>query len=146
MKFYDAPIKSEEIKRPTATVVSSPTVAYQVIPKKICNNYKEHFFVIYLNARGEIVHKETVSVGTATQSLVHPREVFYPAIKRHAVAIIVVHNHPSGNVSPSQEDIATTERLLNAGKILGIPVEDHLIVSGSSYFSFKERGLLTSLS
>lgn len=90
---------------------------------------REHFVVLYLNARNQLIHKETISIGTLTASLVHPREVFYPAVEKFAVSIIVVHNHPSGNIEPSKEDLNLTRRLIDAGELLGIVVLDHIVVT-----------------
>jgi DNA repair protein RadC len=95
-----------------------------------------------LDARNKLITKETISIGTINSSLVHPREVFEPAIRELAVAIILVHNHPSGDPTPSEDDIALTKRLIEAGKILGIEVTDHIIIGKNKYFSFKERGLI----
>jgi DNA repair protein RadC len=95
-----------------------------------------------LDARNKLITKETISIGTINSSLVHPREVFEPAIRELAVAIILVHNHPSGDPTPSEDDIALTKRLIEAGKILGIEVIDHIIITKNRYFSFKERNLI----
>jgi DNA repair protein RadC len=105
-------------------------------------NKKENFVVLYLDARNKLILKETVSIGTINASLVHPREVFEPAIKELAVQIILVHNHPSGDPEPSEDDLAMTKRLVEAGKILGIDVIDHIIISKSKFFSFKDRRLI----
>ena len=93
---------------------------------------KEHFVVLYLNARNQLVHKELISVGTLCENLVHPREVFKPAITCLAASIIVAHNHPSGDIEPSQSDIEITKKLIRAGKILDISVIDHVIISYNS--------------
>ncbi|MBU2652575.1 MAG: DNA repair protein RadC [Bacteroidetes bacterium] len=103
---------------------------------------KEHFIAFYLNADNGLIHRETVSIGTLTASLVHPREVFAPAIEHRAAAVLVAHNHPSGNPHPSAEDRAATRRLVAAGKLLGIPLIDHVVISEHRYFSFRERGLM----
>ncbi|HLD61704.1 MAG TPA: DNA repair protein RadC, partial [Patescibacteria group bacterium] len=100
---------------------------------------KEHFVVLYLNARNQLVHKETVSIGTLNANLVHPREVFEPAIKHSAANIIVAHNHPSGDSKPSEDDLEITKRLTEAGKIMGIEIADHIIVAKNSHLSFKEE-------
>ena len=105
-------------------------------------NKKENFVVLYLDARNKLILKETVSIGTINASLVHPREVFEPAIKELAVQIILVHNHPSGDPEPSEDDLVMTKRLVEAGKILGIDVIDHIIISKNKFFSFKERRLI----
>ncbi len=91
---------------------------------------KEHLKGLYLNSRFKLVHEETISIGTVTENIVHPREVFRPAIEYSAVAVILVHNHPSGDPSPSQADIELTERIVEAGKLLGIELIDHLVVAG----------------
>lgn len=103
---------------------------------------KEHFVALYLDATHRVLYQETISVGTLTASLVHPREVFAPALERPAAALIIAHNHPSGDPAPSREDREMTRRLCEAGRILGLPVLDHLIVASKGYFSFRERGLL----
>lgn len=108
----------------------------------IRNSKKEHFVVFYLDVKNNEIKMETISIGTLTESLVHPREVFEPAIKYLASKIIIAHNHPSGITKPSFEDITVTKRLKKAGKILGITLLDHIIVSKTDYFSFKEEGLL----
>ena len=96
---------------------------------------KEHFVVLYLNARNQLIHKETISIGTLNANLVHPREVFKPAIDNLAASIIVAHNHPSGGCEPSAADLELTRRLQDAGKLLGIEVADHLIITGESFNS-----------
>lgn len=103
---------------------------------------KESFFVILLNSAMKRILDFEVSRGTLDASLVHPREVFNVAVRNLAKGIIVMHNHPSGELKPSKEDIKTTERLVESGKILEIPVYDHLIISENSYYSFRESGLI----
>ena len=94
---------------------------------------------MYLNARNQLIHKETVSVGTLTANLVHPREVFEPALKHSAAQIVVAHNHPSGDPEPSEDDRVITQKLNEAGKMMGIDVMDHIIIAKNSHFSFKEN-------
>ena len=103
---------------------------------------KEHFVALYLNARNQLIHKETISIGTLNASLVHPREVFKPAIDHLAASIIVAHNHPSGDAEASEDDIKLTKRLTDAGKILGIEVVDHIIVAKDEFLSMKKKGIL----
>jgi len=103
---------------------------------------KEHFVCLYLNARNHLIHKEIISIGSLSASIVHPREVFSVAIKHCAASIILGHNHPSTDVSPSKDDLELTRRLKNAGEILGIEVIDHIIVSENDFTSVKERGLM----
>ena len=103
---------------------------------------KEHLVALYLNAKNQLVHKETISMGTLNANLVHPREVFEPALKYSAAQIIAAHNHPSGDPKPSEDDLEVTKRLTEAGKMMGIEVMDHVIISKNSHFSFKEEKLL----
>ncbi len=103
---------------------------------------REHFLALYLNARNVIIHEETVSIGSLNASIVHPREVFRPAITRSAAAVILVHNHPSGDVTPSQEDLNLTSRLVEAGLLLGIEVLDHLIIAENRYLSFRSESYI----
>jgi DNA repair protein RadC len=105
---------------------------------------REHFWAVLLNAQlGYLMHTE-VSVGTLNASLVHPREVFGPAVREGAASLVLIHNHPSGDPTPSREDIRLTRQLVDAGKLLDLPVHDHVIVSNGTdaWVSFAERGLL----
>ena len=97
---------------------------------------------LYLNARKQLIHKEIISIGTLTETLVHPREVFEPAIRHLASSIILAHNHPSKNTEVSDEDIKLTETLIQSGTLLDIEVLDHIIITDNVYISFKEEGLL----
>ena len=105
---------------------------------------KEHFLAITLNGSFEIIQIHVVSVGTLTRALIHPREIFMDAIREAASALIVCHNHPSGDCSPSEEDISTTEILLKSSQIIGITLLDHIIIDCQDYFSFAENNLLFS--
>ena len=100
---------------------------------------QEHFLALYLNARNQKIHQETLFIGTLSSSLVHPREVFAPAIERRAAAVIVAHNHPSGDPSPSREDKEATLRLRRAGELLGIELVDHVVVAERGFYSFREH-------
>ena len=124
--------------------ISSPA---DIIPfvNHYAMNGKEHFLAVTLNGGHNIIQIHVVSIGTTNSAFAHPREVFYEAIKENATAIIVCHNHPSGSVEPSEEDIECTRKLLAASKIIGIPILDHIIIDYSSYFSFLEHGLLKKL-
>ena len=108
-------------------------------------NGKEHFLAVTLNGGHNIIQIHVVSIGTTNYAYAHPRDVFYEAIKENASAIIVCHNHPSGEVEPSQEDIDCTRKLLEASRIIGIPILDHIIIDCKSYYSFLEEGLLKKL-
>ncbi|MCZ6634368.1 MAG: DNA repair protein RadC [bacterium] len=102
---------------------------------------KEHFVAFFLNARNQVICREDVSVGSLNASLVHPREVFAPAVGSSAASVILAHNHPSGDVTPSQEDIELTRRMVQAGEIMGIEVLDHIVVGSERFLSMKEAGV-----
>ena len=110
--------------------------------KDIRDNKKEHFVIFFLDTRNQEIKREIISIGSLNASLVHPREVFEPAVRYSAAQIIVAHNHPSGDPDPSEDDLVITKRLVEAGKIMGIEISDHMIVSKNDVFSFKEKGLL----
>lgn len=101
---------------------------------------REEFWVLVLDAKNRLRKKETISRGTLMGSLVHPREVYEPAIRHSAAGIIVLHNHPSGDPEPSPEDRRVTAQLAEAGRILGIPLLDHIVIGNNSYYSFKDMG------
>ncbi len=103
---------------------------------------REHFRVIYLDRKGGLLSMEDISVGGLHSSLVHPREVFKTAVKKSAASMILVHNHPSGDPAPSQEDINITRRLIEAGKLMGIEIIDHVIIGDNKYCSLKAKGLI----
>lgn len=103
---------------------------------------KEQFVAVFLNTKNRIIGAEIISEGTLTGSLVHPREVYQPAILRHAAALVVAHNHPSGDPNPSREDRELTAMLYQAGKTLGIPLLDHVVIGDGIYYSFQENGAL----
>ena len=109
--------------------------------KDIRESKKEHFIVFFLDSRNQEIKREIISIGTINSSLVHPREVFEPAVKYLAVQVILAHNHPSGELAPSEDDLGVNKRLSEAGKILGIEVLDHIIVTKTGFLSFKEKSL-----
>lgn len=104
---------------------------------------QEHFDVLYLDTKNQVIHRQTIFIGSLNASIVHPREVFKEAFRRSAASIICLHNHPSGNPEPSKEDIDVTKRLSEAGKILGIDMLDHIIIGDRKFVSLKERGYVT---
>lgn len=103
---------------------------------------QEHFVCLYLNTKNQVLHKQTVFIGSLNASIVHPREVFKEAFRRSAASIICAHNHPSGDPTPSREDIEVTKRLFECGKIIGIDVLDHLIIGENKFVSLKEKGYI----
>ena len=125
-----------------SSLILSPGDIWQEL-KDIRGHKKEHFVVFFLDARNQEIRREIISVGTLNANLVHPREVFEPAIAHSAAQIIVAHNHPSGNPEPSGEDRVITTRLRDAGKILGIEILDHVVVAREQFSSFKDCGYLS---
>jgi DNA repair protein RadC len=112
---------------------------------KLCADFREskreHFVAFYLDTQGRVIERQIISIGTLDASLVHPREVFEPAISLRAASIIVAHNHPSGNLEPSQTDISLTKRLGESGKILGISLEQHVILTKDHFNGFMKPSL-----
>jgi DNA repair protein RadC len=128
-------------RRPERSVVSSPDDVDALLRGRLADLDREHFVVVLLNTKNEVIGYPTISIGTLSSSLVHPREVFKPAIKASAASVVLAHNHPSGKVEPSREDREVTGRLSETGQVIGIEVLDHVIL-GDGYYSLKEHGLL----
>ncbi|WP_340085019.1 DNA repair protein RadC [Siminovitchia sp. FSL H7-0308] len=103
---------------------------------------QEHFVCLYLNTKNQVLHRQTIFIGSLNASIVHPREVFKEAFRRSAASIICFHNHPSGDPTPSREDIEVTNRLVECGKMMGIEILDHLIIGDNKYVSMKEKGFI----
>lgn len=122
--------------------ISDPSGLVKAIRKGIQDKAKEHFKLVLLNTRNRIIGISTISVGTLNSSLVHPREVFKDALAHSASSIILAHNHPSDDPEPSDDDIAITRRLADAGRLMGIEVLDHIIITRHGHTSLKEKGLL----
>jgi len=122
-------------------LVRGPENVYE-LTRDIRGMNREHFVGFYLNSRNQVLRREIISIGSLNASIVHPREVFLPAVAMSAASIILAHNHPSGDPTPSEEDLAITRRLVDAGRLLGIELLDHVVVARDAYASFKERRLL----
>jgi len=116
--------------------------AYNYLKDKMANLKKEQFRGLHLNSRNKLIHDEIISVGTLTTNLVHPREVFQPAIQYSAAAIILAHNHPSGDPQPSEDDIKITEQIIEASKIINIEILDHIIIGKEEYLSLKDKKII----
>ena len=122
--------------------IKDPESVVKAIRASIKDKAKEHFKLILLNPRNKIIGISTISIGTLNASLVHPREVFKDAIMHTAASVVLAHNHPSGDPEPSEDDLTITKRLIEAGKILGIEVLDHIVIGKERFKSFKEEGLI----
>ncbi len=127
------PYKSKEL--------TDPKKVYQLIKSRLKDYHKEHFYTIPIDSRNWSIAE--ISVGSLNASIVHPREAFAEAIKSKAASVIFVHNHPSGDPEPSEDDLEITKRLVEAGKILDIEVLDHIIISKDAFLSMKEKGILS---
>ncbi|MGI5901534.1 MAG: RadC family protein [Desulfitobacteriia bacterium] len=132
-------VSSDPFTRPT---INSPADVAGLVMEEMRNLDREHFRIMYLNTRNNVLGIASVSIGTLNSSLVHPRECFKEAIRRNANTVILIHNHPSGDPTPSTEDLGITKRLVEAGKILGIEVLDHVIIGDKAFVSLKELGMI----
>lgn len=123
-------------------IIQGPEDVVKRFSLKLRDLTHEEFRVLHLSSSNRLIRESVITKGILNSSLVHPRECFREAIKEKAASVIFLHNHPSGNAEPSQEDINITRQLVEAGKIIGIPVHDHIIIGGFDYTSFAEKGLL----
>ncbi|MER2170843.1 DNA replication and repair protein RadC [Paenisporosarcina quisquiliarum] len=122
--------------------IRSPKDAATYLMHDMTSLKQEHFVVLFLNVKNQILHKQTIFIGSLNASIVHPREIFREAVKRSAASIICAHNHPSGNPTPSTEDIDVTKRLYEAGLLMGIELLDHVIIGDHQFISLKEKGYM----
>ncbi len=142
---YCREVKISYGRKKKAEAISCAASVHRLAKKIIDPNAdREHFAAIYLDAKNVPLAWRVIAIGTLSGCLVHPREVFRPGLIVGAAAIVVIHNHPSGELTPSSEDLKVTQRLAAAGELLGIRVLDHLILGSTGYFSFAERGHLSS--
>ncbi|MHB9132865.1 MAG: RadC family protein [Armatimonadota bacterium] len=123
-------------------IIQSPQDAANLVMEVLRYEKQEHFRILFLDTRNQVIGEKEISVGSLNASIVHPRETFKAAISHSAAAIILVHNHPSGDPTPSKEDLALTARMVQAGELVGIPVLDHLVIGDGQFVSLKERGLM----
>jgi len=137
--FYVSTIRRRRQRKPPPRIEGPADIAALLTPL-LRTADREHFFTVLLSTKNHVLAVELVSVGSLSASIVHPREVFKPAIVRSAAAIVVVHNHPSGIPDPSPEDIEFTRRLQKCGELLGLRLLDHVIVANDNFLSLKEGG------
>jgi DNA repair protein RadC len=131
------------ISDPLNYKIRTPEDVFNLVGPEMHYLKVEHFIVLLLNSKNVVIAKELISVGCLNACIVHPREVFRPAIKRSSASILCLHNHPSGDPEPSPEDVEITKRLTQAGTIIGIDVLDHIAIGHLKYVSLKERGLMS---
>jgi DNA repair protein RadC len=120
--------------------IENPVHAYHLVKDEFAHEKREFFVVLLLDTKGFVITQEVVSIGTLSETLIHPREVFYPAIRHKAASLILIHNHPSGDPTPSTEDYEITEILTKAGGLMSIPVHDHLIIGADGFVSLRQKG------
>ncbi|MCA1021733.1 DNA repair protein RadC [Halobacillus litoralis] len=123
-------------------MIRSPEDGADFIMEEMRDLKQEHFICLFLNTKNQVLHRQTIFIGSLNASIVHPREVFKEAVKRSAASIICAHNHPSGDPTPSQEDIQVTQRLKECGKMIGIELLDHIVIGDRTFISLKEKGYL----
>lgn len=140
--FQLSRILDQEIARRKVEYVREPGDVARIFIPKLGHLKQEVFAVAMLDTAGKYLQSKKITVGTLNASLVHPREVFKSAIRQSAASIILVHNHPSGQLTPSGEDLRITKQLVETGRILDIPVHDHLIIAGNRFISLKEEGYI----
>lgn len=129
-------------KIPKKVLLTSPKAVGDYFREKLGREKREHFAILLLDSRNNLVKMSDISIGTLDANLVHPREVFKEAIQSSAAQVILVHNHPSGDAEPSEDDLEITKRIIEAGKIIGIDVLDHIIITKTKVLSFKEKELI----
>lgn len=140
--MYVAELTKRKYRGRKLKQIRGPDDVVAIVGPKLRREQREHFLVLLLNARHEVLARETVSIGSLNASIVHPREVFRPALLAAAASIILVHNHPSGDPEPSDEDLSITRRLVQVGELLGIGVLDHVVVASRGVVSLRSRKLL----
>ncbi len=140
--MYDCELTKRKYRGKKPREIRGPDDVVAFMGVRLRREQREHFVVLLLNARHEVMAYETVSVGSLNASIVHPREVFKPAVIAAAATIVLCHNHPSGDPEPSEEDLTITKRLVEAGELLGISVLDHIIIASRGVVSLRSRQLL----
>ncbi|WP_029192852.1 RadC family protein [Paenibacillus harenae] len=134
--------KALTIPNEDSYTIRNPQDAHSLLAPELSHLTKEHFVCLFLNTKNRLITKETISIGSLNAAIVHPREVFRAAIQRCSASIICAHNHPSGDSTPSPEDISLSKRLVSVGELVGIEVLDHIIIGSGNFVSLKERGLM----
>ncbi|TVY04054.1 RadC family protein [Cohnella terricola] len=129
-------------KLPEMIKISCPQDAADLLMEELRHRREEHFVCLFLNTKNQVIGRQTLSIGSLNASIVHPREVFRAAIRRSSAAILCAHNHPSGDPTPSSEDLQLTKRLGEAGQLIGIELLDHLVIGDNRFISLKEMGCL----
>jgi len=135
-------IVREKPVKPRSKSITEPKDAVRIIKRELRDETREVVVLVLLDSRNSVTGISTVAIGTANACMMHPREIFWPAISCGAIGIIIAHNHPSGNCEPSREDIETAKRLKDAGELIGIPLVDFLVLTPKNTLSFKEKNII----
>ena len=125
------------------TKIQSPLDVYSLFYPKMREKKKEEMYALYLDTKNQILKEDIISIGSLNASIVHPREIFKPALLESSASVIITHNHPSGDPSPSREDISITKKLVDGGNLLGIELLDHIIIGDGRYVSLKDEGIIS---
>jgi DNA repair protein RadC len=141
-RFKESIELDPEFVNKRSVVIRSPSDVFENYQSLFKDQVRERFVVLWLNSANKVIGFEIITEGLLNSSLTHPREVFRGAIVSTSASIILAHNHPSGNPEPSQEDISITKQIVESGKIIGIPVHDHIIFADNNFTSLAERGLV----
>ncbi len=141
MALFELCKRFEQYRKPV-TKISQPEDIVSIFSPKIRNATQEQVFAVFLDSKNNIIASKLIFIGTVNEAVIHPREIFKEAIKHSSVSIVLIHNHPSGNPEPSKEDIKITEVIEQAGKLINIPIIDHIIIGNPGFFSFKKNNLL----
>jgi len=139
---YELAMRLQATRATTKKIIKQPQDVANLVMHEMRYLKKEYFRIILLNTKCQLISIEDVSVGSLNSSIVHPREVFTLPVKKSAAGILAVHNHPSGDPTPSNEDIAITKRLKQAGEIIGIPLHDHIVIGDGTYISLTEKNMI----
>lgn len=127
---------------PASPFIAKPRDAFEIVREEIALQKQELLVILLRDVKGRMIHRERVSQGTLSEVLVHPREVFYPAVRHKAHSLIIAHNHPSGDPTPSNADLELTRLLMHSSKVMGIGLDDHLIIGKDSFISLREKGYM----
>jgi DNA repair protein RadC len=135
-------LNAETAGKKHRSIIKSPEDAVRAVGASLQGKKREHFMVVCLDTRNHLIGTHVISIGSLDSSIVHPREVFNPVIRDHAASVILIHNHPSGNPDPSEEDIRITRQMVESGRTLGIDVLDHIVVCDTAHYSMKDKNLI----
>ncbi len=139
---FEIALRSSKLHSPFKQTIQNAEDAYHLVKDALSSQKQEMMMVILKDVKKKFLHLEKISIGTLSEVLVHPREVFYPAVRHKAHSFILAHNHPSGDPTPSKADLELTKLLLKSSSVMGIPIDDHIIVGSSSYISLREHGFI----